>query len=58
MASLTDEPEDYLKAAAAWSIGQARQMSSYTETLIPMSSLACIRNEGAILSCTFIPLGE
>ncbi len=22
--TLTDEPEDYLKAAAAWSIGQAR----------------------------------
>lgn len=24
VATLTDEPEDYLKAAAAWSIGQAR----------------------------------
>jgi hypothetical protein len=24
VATLADEPEDYLKAAAAWSIGQAR----------------------------------
>ena len=37
VATLTDEPEDYLKAAAAWSIGQARQPP--TSLIIDLMSL-------------------